>query len=688
MFCALLPLSNDAIPLVILNSLHTAFIAGRGYEVVDDAFVGNLSLKSNDLLTRVNGFNLIQPGSLLRSFEQESTIPRPYLSIELQRLGRTEIQQLDLSSLSRSESTALLRRDAYYHSLLRRIATPQAIEKYQTCESNLQNGQGEGGRVTMNLKEAEVGQVVEAVSLATGNNYTFDQKRVNEPLTMYSSTPKSGVELHQMFVSLMHAHGYEVRQTGDRDYEIIPIEDKSKLIAILASEMYVALNVATFFILFFASRFSARALAILTSPITRTLGVYYGALLGNLKLCQLWIFARYFHEMKKQMGDTLLHAYVALPIETKTSVSPQIGESTGGMIEWLRPKSRVWVQGTAGSGKTELLQQTLRVYFSEKSLLKAWFKYGFIPLYLPLRSLGTVGVPALVDRALRKSGLALGDANLVARILDSGGFLLMLDGMNEATLDEDVDTYLYQAADRIGFIVTSQSDPGRWQGTKCRILPLDANLAKKIVGAFLGEQDSLANRVGAAVWQTLSSGYDCKLVADLVRHNKQLPTTRIGLYNATVDELTDQVPRAALYRLAWNMWQEGRRRFGPDASVTKEMAAELELRAVVVRRGSQFEFVHDLMRAYLAARYFAEAGNLRERLEEPLVWQLPFSEQQLCFGFLVELLPLSGLRLLSAVAAKAPDARVKLLAAVSTATHRQGLDLTIEVTPGKRAFPN
>jgi general secretion pathway protein D len=67
---------------------------------------------------------------------------------------------------------------------------------------------------TLNWKDADIRQVVEAVSLVTGKNFILDP-RVTGRVTLLSPTPLGPDALYEAFLSILQVHGYVAIETGD-----------------------------------------------------------------------------------------------------------------------------------------------------------------------------------------------------------------------------------------------------------------------------------------------------------------------------------------------------------------------------------------------------------------------------------------------------------------------------------------
>jgi general secretion pathway protein D len=72
----------------------------------------------------------------------------------------------------------------------------------------------QAARITPNFKDADIGQVIEAVSAATGKNIIIDP-RVRAQVTMLSSTPMSPDAFYEAFQALLQVHGFVALPSGN-----------------------------------------------------------------------------------------------------------------------------------------------------------------------------------------------------------------------------------------------------------------------------------------------------------------------------------------------------------------------------------------------------------------------------------------------------------------------------------------
>jgi len=69
-------------------------------------------------------------------------------------------------------------------------------------------------KITPNYKDADLAQIVEAVSAVTGRNFIIDP-RVRAQVTMLSSTPMSPEAFYEAFLSILQVHGFVAVPTGN-----------------------------------------------------------------------------------------------------------------------------------------------------------------------------------------------------------------------------------------------------------------------------------------------------------------------------------------------------------------------------------------------------------------------------------------------------------------------------------------
>src|ERR1700734_2253418 len=71
-----------------------------------------------------------------------------------------------------------------------------------------------GQRITPNFKDADITQIAEAVSAATGKTFIIDP-RVRAQVTMLSSVPMSPAAFYEAFLSILQVYGFVAVPTGN-----------------------------------------------------------------------------------------------------------------------------------------------------------------------------------------------------------------------------------------------------------------------------------------------------------------------------------------------------------------------------------------------------------------------------------------------------------------------------------------
>jgi len=96
-----------------------------------------------------------------------------------------------------------------------------------TCPAMGEPRPQEGATITPNYKDADLSQIIQAVSEVTGKNFIIDP-RVNAKVTMLSSTPMSPAAFYEAFLAVLQVYGYVAVPAG-KVIKIIPNTDARQL---------------------------------------------------------------------------------------------------------------------------------------------------------------------------------------------------------------------------------------------------------------------------------------------------------------------------------------------------------------------------------------------------------------------------------------------------------------------------
>ncbi|HEY8051616.1 MAG TPA: type II secretion system secretin GspD [Steroidobacteraceae bacterium] len=97
---------------------------------------------------------------------------------------------------------------------MRRLRSIAMCTLVVLMSATLSYAQQQAQRITPNFKDADITQIAEAVSAATGKNFIIDP-RVRAQVTMLSSTPMSPAAFYEAFLSILQVYGFVAVPSGD-----------------------------------------------------------------------------------------------------------------------------------------------------------------------------------------------------------------------------------------------------------------------------------------------------------------------------------------------------------------------------------------------------------------------------------------------------------------------------------------
>jgi hypothetical protein len=422
--------------------------------------------------------------------------------------------------------------------------------------------------------------------------------------------------------------------------------------------------------LFAIARYSPQAWRLATDDGWATWSLRFAILLlSHFPKAQLWIIDLYFRHVRSSLREP--RPFLPLPLTT----TGRFELST----EALAPPwkgQRLWVQGGSGMGKTALFRNIAESHFRDhETAFAAYAKWRCILVPFAARDFAGSGEdkddPAWVVDAVRATlsseGLTFASDTLLTRFLESGTIAVAIDGLNEVDRTRAVAAFSRMFSEA-PMLVTSQQ-PGNDRFTTWR-LPTDIrDFTSDLLRLYLTPElsEAVIKRISASgLKDTLRSGYDVRLIIDLARadlHLRSLPDDRMGLYAAVieagwpdvaVDARREQQNLTAA--AAWRMVSERKpnediRRLKADIDLPADLltaladAPEKDNRPVrLIRRvgGNGFEFVHDQMHSYLAARWFTQAGlsvgELERMVAGSTIWTQAPDARRTLWGFVAALL--------------------------------------------------
>jgi hypothetical protein len=274
-----------------------------------------------------------------------------------------------------------------------------------------------------------------------------------------------------------------------------------------------------------------------------------------------------------------------------------------------------------------------------------------IPIIVPLREYRGVPVEpghpedwvaSATQMAVSAFGVTFEDQGLFRAMIKSGAFLLVLDGANEVERENEIELFA-RSAPAARILVTSQV-PGSDYFINWHLPYTITEEVEPLLCLFLGAETGKAiyARIKATpLLSAIRSGYDVRLIADLVERrgpDVALPPGRLGLYELILATIqmpdNSKFPEERLCKAAWEIWRvDGGRKLEVGKHLDKELLAPLVREGQKVLRtldAQHFEFRHDQMRSYLAARWPAqyEVNPISLFEKEVDIWRISPEEQE------------------------------------------------------------
>jgi hypothetical protein len=429
--------------------------------------------------------------------------------------------------------------------------------------------------------------------------------------------------------------------------------------------------------------------------------------LRHVPAVQRWVLEPWFQTVRRNTETDVRF------LDPPVSISAGRRSEGTALLPRLRGTPRLWLHGRSGMGKSSLFAAWQRAYFTAEdtpNLNAAVRRYGFILIMLRVRRYADVPLPddknpgswvlEAVRQQLAEFGFATRDRELISAMLKAGHIALALDGTNEADRDPAFVAFARLYA-TVRLLVTSQAvvkdQSSERQDTRWEIweLPPDiGGLRDGLLAKWLGEEKGaiLARRIVAeGLSSSIVSAYDLRLLADLATadpEHEPLPADRIALYRAMLARAKgpDGQPLRleGLKQLGWMMVTQHRRKIVSDDE--KVLGAgtlqELEREGLRIVRpiGTDHEFRHDQMRAFLAALWLVEEmptlPALQKAATDAGAFTLSRLEQEELWRFVAPILTTTAdLEVLWRFANDDPVERAILLATLQTEADKRGVTL-------------
>lgn len=290
----------------------------------------------------------------------------------------------------------------------------------------------------------------------------------------------------------------------------------------------------------------------------------------------------------------------------------------------LVKKRKLLFVGQSGIGKTCLFKYLTCRHALKKRFERNLEPSGAIPVFLPLQRYHGLPLEKIFHARLERFGL-ITDEKLSIFLLKQGGFLVLIDGLNE--VDEAARRLVNPFIDTYGnanyICVSSQEAYSEFTWIdRVNMSPLGEVQIRDVLRGRLGSQAEITIReFDQATYELYGIPQDLDFVIEILKQGKPLPLSRSELYDAMLEPILDSWIQAGhadysyiLFNRAYEMLKRRDISFEVEnVPLPSEIRDRLVEKKLLMRRGEQYHFRHDLVRAYLAAKYFCrKRSELRE----------------------------------------------------------------------------
>jgi len=280
--------------------------------------------------------------------------------------------------------------------------------------------------------------------------------------------------------------------------------------------------------------------------------------------------------------------------------------------------------GRSGLGKTTYF----RYLTARLSSGSAHLNPALVPVYIPIGRY----FPARKDvRALFHLQIAslggLTDQQITSQLLESGGFLILIDGLDEVDAEARSNVSAFIDANRANRIIVSSQEPyAELSGIPTTKVPaLGSEEIAKLLSSFMepARARKLLAELPADSLHHYQVPQNVVLAAGLVRERGSLPATEPELYHRLFEPAFsawaaegNEGYRELLCRCAFNLVVKRQLRLdGGEPAIPAAIVAWLSAQGMVRKSEQASFFRHDTIRDFLASRYFID--NWKETLDAP-----------------------------------------------------------------------
>lgn len=295
----------------------------------------------------------------------------------------------------------------------------------------------------------------------------------------------------------------------------------------------------------------------------------------------------------------------------------------------LHGHNPILLSGSSGIGKTSFLRY-LQSCYTDRDMQQVPVR-DVVPVFIPLVRYQGVPPKELLHAQLANYGRLTDDA-LAGWFLEQGGFLFLLDGLNEVDNEtrQLTNQFVDQYKNRHYFCLSSQHPHQEYAWIDVvKLASFSPEKVQALIRISCGEQEArqAIDSLAAETYAIYAIPQDLHLGITLLREGKRLPVSRRELYEASLAPVVQDWINSGhaefaelLACRAFTMLRTKDPFFdNRDEALPADVTERLVERKILVMRNQRLLFQHDLVRAYLAARYLVRAPAMP--LNRTSVWE-------------------------------------------------------------------
>ena len=275
-----------------------------------------------------------------------------------------------------------------------------------------------------------------------------------------------------------------------------------------------------------------------------------------------------------------------------------IGDLVGDLLIKKNSRRQLWlIEGQSGLGKSAFLQQIAREAL----------RRGQTPLLLPL---GSNSAPEQeVADLMSEYGEMKVSAATAMDIVDGGGFVILLDALNEDRQPQATLSFVRKARKRNLLLLTSQFAPSWPQSIpieRLNLAPFGREQLMRVLPPEWVERVLGASHLSAVIGLPITA----VLLGKYIEANQDLPASDFAIYSGLSERL-ENIGLINLESKAWELFKSNGQQFKTDERLTVEFCEDAVTKSVLTRRAGSsinevfYRFLHERVHRYFVACYVA-----------------------------------------------------------------------------------